>query len=207
MGARRLGWGSRRRARRRCILWRRCRSFLRPELFNRIDRIVPFMPLSRAAVGSIAQREIEQIAGRDGIRLRGVDFRISPAATAQLAEAGYDPRYGARPLKRVLEQQLLAPLSEALNGYADATVLKAAVEKAGDSITVKVRGGRRSQGAAAGAGDSGGDRAAAAADSAAGEVFGGARGCSTTSTSWRGRSTWRRRAGATCRICRCGRRG
>jgi ATP-dependent Clp protease ATP-binding subunit ClpA len=90
------------------------RQALRPELFNRIDRIVPFAPLDEATVLAIAQRELELVRQRDGIRYRQVDLRIRDGVAQHLARRGYDVRYGARPLKRAIERELLAPLAEVL---------------------------------------------------------------------------------------------
>ncbi len=95
------------------------RAALRPEMFNRIDRIVPFAPLDEATVLEIAGREIERIKQRDGIRYRGVELKVWDGVTKHFAHRGYDPRYGARPLKRVIARELLAPLSEALNERTD----------------------------------------------------------------------------------------
>jgi ATP-dependent Clp protease ATP-binding subunit ClpA len=95
------------------------RTALRPEMFNRIDRIVPFAPLDEATVLEIAEREIERIKARDGIRYRGVELKVWDGVTKHFAHRGYDPRYGARPLKRVIARELLAPLSEALNERTD----------------------------------------------------------------------------------------
>jgi ATP-dependent Clp protease ATP-binding subunit ClpC len=91
------------------------RQALRPEMFNRIDRIVPFAPLDEETVFRIASREIEQIKKRDGIYYRGASLIVGDGVTEYLARRGYDARYGARPLKRAIERDLLVPLSEALN--------------------------------------------------------------------------------------------
>ncbi|MFN0087485.1 MAG: AAA family ATPase [Blastocatellia bacterium] len=90
------------------------RKAMRPEMFNRIDRIVPFGPLDDATVLRIAQREIEKISHRDGLRFRDVTVKIGEEVTAHLARRGYDSRYGARPLKRAIERELVAPLSAEL---------------------------------------------------------------------------------------------
>ena len=66
-------------------------------------------------------------------------MHVAPAAAAHLAEVGYDERYGARPLKRALEREFLAPLAEALNAYADATALRATVEHSGSGVSISVR--------------------------------------------------------------------
>ncbi len=91
------------------------RQALRPEMFNRIDRIVPFAPLDEKTVLKIAEREIELIRSRDGIRYRRLDLKIWDGVAKHLAHQGYDVRYGARPLKRAIERQMLVPLAEELN--------------------------------------------------------------------------------------------
>jgi ATP-dependent Clp protease ATP-binding subunit ClpC len=90
-------------------------DFLRPEILNRIDHIMPFLPLARATVERIAERELKMIEQRDGIRLRGVTMRVGHAVIESLARRGYDSHYGARPLKRLVERELLVPLSKQLN--------------------------------------------------------------------------------------------
>ncbi|HEY7119191.1 MAG TPA: AAA family ATPase [Tepidisphaeraceae bacterium] len=115
------------------------RDFLRPELFSRIDRVVPFLPLDRPTIERIAAREIDLIRRRDGVSRRDLVLDVNPAAIAYLAKAGYDPLYGARPLKRRLEQDLLAPLSDAANQYAAATALIARVDMRDGTLSVEVR--------------------------------------------------------------------
>ena len=93
-------------------------QFLRPEIFNRLDAVVPFQPLAPEIVLAIARRQLEMAFQRDGLRLRPVELVVDPAVAQHLAARGYDARYGARPLKRALERELLVPLAEALNEYA-----------------------------------------------------------------------------------------
>jgi hypothetical protein len=88
---------------------------LRPEIFNRIDHIVPFVPLDRATVELITRREIRLIEDVNGLRFRGVSLDVSDEAIADLAKRGYDARYGARTLKRLIERELLSPLAIQLN--------------------------------------------------------------------------------------------
>lgn len=90
-------------------------DFLRPEILNRIDHIMPFLPLARDTVERIAERELSLIEQRDGIRLRGVTLRVEKPVVESLARRGYDSQYGARPLKRLVERELLLPLSKQLN--------------------------------------------------------------------------------------------
>jgi ATP-dependent Clp protease ATP-binding subunit ClpC len=103
------------------------RAFVRPELFNRIDRIVPFAPLDQSTVLNITKRELEVLNERDGVRFQGVTLVISDQVAGYLSRKGYDPRYGARPLKRVIERELLVPLAEGLNRRAAGAVCLAEV--------------------------------------------------------------------------------
>ena len=96
-------------------------DFLRPEILNRIDHIMPFLPLARDTVERIAERELSLIEHRDGIRLRGVTLRVEKAVVESLARRGYDSQYGARPLKRLVERELLLPLSKQLNSRLPGT--------------------------------------------------------------------------------------
>src|SRR5262249_36046890 len=117
------------------------RSFVRPELFNRIDRIVPFAPLDQATTLQIAHRQLELLQHRDGIRYRGVTLDVAQEVAEHLAQTGYDPRYGARPLKRAIERELLAPLADRMNGYAAGVALAAdtSVEQGRLHLTVRAR--------------------------------------------------------------------
>lgn len=94
---------------------RAVQDFLRPEILNRMDHIVPFLPLARDMVEHIAERELSLIEQRDGVRLRGVNLRVEKAVVESLARRGYDSRYGARPLTRMIERELLLPLATQLN--------------------------------------------------------------------------------------------
>ncbi len=63
----------------------RVREFLRPELFNRIDRIVPFAPLDRATIRAIARRELDKVRSRDGIHHRPLAPDVAPATVDAVA--------------------------------------------------------------------------------------------------------------------------
>ncbi|HTI72475.1 MAG TPA: AAA family ATPase [Candidatus Limnocylindria bacterium] len=91
------------------------RKFLRPEIFNRLDAVVPFSPLPLATVRAIAERMLENLRQREGLLQRPLQWSLAPEVIEHLARRGYDVRYGARPLKRAIERELLAPLSESLN--------------------------------------------------------------------------------------------
>lgn len=84
---------------------------LRPELLNRIDRVLEFAPLDLATLEAVVQREVELLQKRLGTR---VVVEVNDEARRALAERGYDPRYGARELRREVEVTLSQPLAEAL---------------------------------------------------------------------------------------------
>jgi len=115
------------------------REFVRPELFNRIDRIVPFSPLDRDTARKVVLRQLNLIQQRDGLKYRRVTFNVKDDVIDFLLERGFEPRYGARSLKRVMEKELLAPLAEKFNRYAGDTVLIAEceVEDRGRSVSPK----------------------------------------------------------------------
>ena len=91
------------------------RSELRPEFLNRIDEVIVFRPLSRDQIGEIVAIQLGRL--RDLLADRKLGLELTPSAQAQLASEGYDPVYGARPLKRVIQQRIQNPLaSELLRG-------------------------------------------------------------------------------------------
>src|SRR5258706_479728 len=88
------------------------KSNFRPEFVNRIDEIVVFHALDEANIASIARVQLRELERR--VRAMEMEIEISDAAVAELAKAGFDPVYGARPLKRAIQQQLENPLSKAI---------------------------------------------------------------------------------------------
>jgi len=96
---------------------RRVQEFMRPELFNRLDRVLSFQPLGMDAIQGIAKRELDKLRQRDGVKYRDLKIDISDVAFAILAASGTDSALGARPLKRVIEQTIAAPLASRLNNH------------------------------------------------------------------------------------------
>jgi len=84
----------------------------RPEFINRVDDVVVFHPLQRAHIHAITDIQLSELRAR--LADRDLQLEVSLAAIDHIAEAGFDPVYGARPLKRVIQQQLENPLAEAL---------------------------------------------------------------------------------------------
>lgn len=82
------------------------REFFPPELFNRIDRVVPFSPLDREAATAIARRELLGVVSRRGLIERNVFVRFTDAVVDTVVAKAFDPRYGARSLKRWLEDHV-----------------------------------------------------------------------------------------------------
>ena len=113
--------------------------FFRPELVNRLDRVVPFAPLPPEVVRRIAAREWRKVLARDGVRFRPLTLRAADGLTEHLTAVGFDPRYGARPLKRALERELLAPLARDLNRHSGDTPLTADVGVTGGRPAVSVK--------------------------------------------------------------------
>jgi ATP-dependent Clp protease ATP-binding subunit ClpB len=85
------------------------RERFRPEFINRIDEIVSFAPLSREQIGSIVELQLRRLRSRLADREIGLD--LTPAAQVAIAEAGWDPTYGARPLKRAIQRLIENPLA------------------------------------------------------------------------------------------------
>jgi len=84
----------------------------RPEFLNRIDELVIFQPLSRQQLRAIAEIQMGSLRAR--LRERDLDIVLSDAAVDLLAETGFDPVYGARPLKRVIQREIENPLAQSL---------------------------------------------------------------------------------------------
>jgi len=85
--------------------------FFRPEFFNRMDQVVTFRPLKPEGVKAITRRELDAIAKREGLMRGGVKVAWSDALVEHLAGIGFDPRYGARPLQRAVEREVVAQLA------------------------------------------------------------------------------------------------
>ncbi|HEX3318776.1 MAG TPA: AAA family ATPase, partial [Solirubrobacteraceae bacterium] len=84
----------------------------KPEFINRLDDIVEFAPLSREQIGEIVDLQVERLARR--VRERGIEISLTEGARTLLGNLGYDPTYGARPLKRVIQKRLIDKLAMAI---------------------------------------------------------------------------------------------
>lgn len=88
------------------------RAHFRPEFINRLDEILPFLPLKKEDMAKIVAIQLEQLRGR--LAERHVSLHWTDAAVAQLSEEGYNPFFGARPLKRLIQQEVVNMLSNGI---------------------------------------------------------------------------------------------
>ncbi|MBI5752835.1 MAG: ATP-dependent chaperone ClpB [Hydrogenophilales bacterium] len=107
------------------------KNYFRPEFINRVDEVVVFHALGEAQIKSIAKIQIQYLAKRLAKMEMGIE--VSDAALSEIAQAGFDPIYGARPLKRAIQAQIENPLAkEILAGHFAAK----------DTIRIDARGGQ-----------------------------------------------------------------
>jgi ATP-dependent Clp protease ATP-binding subunit ClpB len=107
---------------------RAVRDEFRPEFLNRIDDVIVFDKLSREDLRQIV--EIQMASLRRRLDSRGIDLQVTAGALDLLAERGYDPVYGARPLKRVLQKDLADPIATAIleGRFGDGDAIKVSVD-------------------------------------------------------------------------------
>jgi ATP-dependent Clp protease ATP-binding subunit ClpB len=108
------------------------RNHFRPEFLNRVDDIIVFRPLSREDIAAIVDIQLRHLA--DTLVERHLTLEMTPEARELVATQGYDPVYGARPLKRVIQRELQNPLAlELLEGnFHEGDVIR--VERAGEHL-------------------------------------------------------------------------
>lgn len=97
-------------------------AFFRPEFFNRIDAVVTFDPLSTKSIRAITEKELKDLATREGLARLGIKLTWSQRLLDHLATEGYDARYGARPLQRAIETLIVTPLARYLVNRPDPKV-------------------------------------------------------------------------------------
>ena len=96
------------------------KQHFRPEFLNRIDDSVVFQPLTEVNIKAIARIQVDRLLAR--IAEQGIEMTLEDEVFNNLAEAGFDPAYGARPLKRLIQRMIENPLAEAiLSGAVDQT--------------------------------------------------------------------------------------
>jgi ATP-dependent Clp protease ATP-binding subunit ClpB len=88
------------------------RGSFRPEFLNRVDEIVLFKPLRKEEIVRIVDLQLEEVGER--LKTRGLGLKVSIEARAHIADAGYDPVYGARPLKRYIQRELETKIARSI---------------------------------------------------------------------------------------------
>jgi ATP-dependent Clp protease ATP-binding subunit ClpB len=99
-------------AQRKDVVLEAVRAHFRPEFVNRVDDIIVFLPLTREDIGRIVDIQVRALADR--LRERSLTMEPTQAAREYLATKGFDPAYGARPLKRLIEREVQDPLAKRL---------------------------------------------------------------------------------------------
>jgi ATP-dependent Clp protease ATP-binding subunit ClpB len=119
----------------RDILQEELRSFLRPEFLNRIDDVILFRPLSREDLRGIVDIQLRRLEKL--VEGRELKIELTEAAKGKLVDLGYEPQYGARPLKRAILKSLQDPLAEEIlaGGFPPGSVVQ--VDVAGDAFVFK----------------------------------------------------------------------
>jgi ATP-dependent Clp protease ATP-binding subunit ClpB len=116
------------------------RQSFRPEFINRIDEVIIFEPLTREALDRIVDIQVRILSQR--LHQRNIDLELTATAKERLIEEGFDPQYGARPLKRVIQKQLLDPIAlKLLQGdFRDGDIIRVDVDAEGFSFSRVVTG-------------------------------------------------------------------
>ncbi len=115
------------------------KSTFRPEFLNRIDEIITFSPLSLEQMREIVELQMQEV--RERLAEHGITVELTEAARNWLADVGYDPTFGARPLKRALQKYVESPLSVSLlaGEFKEGANILVDVNESGDTLTFHQR--------------------------------------------------------------------
>jgi ATP-dependent Clp protease ATP-binding subunit ClpC len=110
------------------------KSTFRPEFINRIDEVIMFSPLSVEQMGQIVDLQMKEVRTR--LQEHGLDVNLTPAAREWLSNLGFDPAFGARPLRRALQKYVESPLSISLlsGQYAEGDIVTVDLDKETDKL-------------------------------------------------------------------------
>ena len=114
------------------------KGHFKPEFLNRVDDVMIFHQLGRDQIGNIAEIQLERV--RSLLADRRLRLEVSPAAMTLLADRGYDPQYGARPLKRVIQRLVQDPLAiRILEGeFPEGSKIQADANPSGDGLDFRI---------------------------------------------------------------------
>lgn len=118
------------------------RAFFRPEFLNRLDEIVLFDILSPAVIADIVQLQIAEVTER--LAKKDIALTVSKDVAQYLAQEGYDPKMGARPLKRVIQSQILTPVANMMvgEGMLQGGTVKVGIKKGSNELTFDIKKNR-----------------------------------------------------------------
>jgi len=123
------------------------KDHFRPEFLNRLDDIIVFDILNPSVIAEIVEIQIQKVLDR--LAAKHIALSVTPEVRAYLARQGYDPRYGARPLKRVIQSKILTPIASLMIGKNMLESGEISVSMKGESELVveakKKRAGKRAQ--------------------------------------------------------------
>ena len=114
------------------------RSAFRPEFLNRVDEIILFHRLQRSEMGAIVDIQMKRLLSL--LAERKIIIDLAPDARAWLADKGYDPVYGARPLKRVIQKYLQDPLAEQILSGQVLDGSEVTIEAGSDRLLITPKG-------------------------------------------------------------------
>jgi ATP-dependent Clp protease ATP-binding subunit ClpC len=114
------------------------KDFFRPEFLNRLDEIIVFDVLSREMIQKIVEIQLQQLVER--LRTKNVILRYTSEASAKIAELGYDPHYGARPIKRVIQKEVLNPVALAIVSNMDKKEKVVVLDVKNGQLTLDLKG-------------------------------------------------------------------
>ena len=111
------------------------RNYFRPEFINRLDDQIVFEPLDLGQVESIVGMMLDKVASR--LKEQSIRLEFTPEVTRYIAEKGYNPSYGARPLKRYIQKNLESPIAREIVSHQDATISSLKVSIKQDQMLIE----------------------------------------------------------------------
>jgi ATP-dependent Clp protease ATP-binding subunit ClpB len=111
------------------------RAVFRPEFLNRLDEVIVFEPLDKGEIARIVDIQVRDLARR--LAARNLEIELSPGAREYLAEKGYDPSFGARPLKRLIQREIQDPLAMQLLSGELSEGGRVVVDRDGDGLAFR----------------------------------------------------------------------
>ena len=112
-------------------LYQMLRQSIRPEFLNRIDDIIVFRPLTQTDIRKVVSLQLKRVSAL--LRTRGITIQITDEAKDWIAKLGFDPTFGARPLKRVIQKHLVNALSERIlaGEFSEGDAVEVSLDKHG----------------------------------------------------------------------------